>query len=1102
MISEDEYHTWETVPDFAERELGKDFRLSYILAPKETPADFAHVDALATADILLVSCRRRLLPEAQLAQVKKFVASGKPLVGIRTASHAFASRDGKVPADRAAWPDFDATVLGGNYQNHFGNQAKTFAKASAAAGPAQAILRGVPEVEFPTGGSLYKNAPLRSGSMVVMSGRAEGIAEAQPVAWTHTSPAGGRVFYTSLGHPGDFKRAEFRQMLANAVHWAAGRDVPERGVKLEGASAPKVGWQPVKVPGVWEDQLGGQFAAHDGVAWYRCQVHVPAEWKAEELAFALEGIDNAAEVFWNGQLLGGAGRFPPEYRNGIDESPRLAVSAAALKPGAPNVVSIRLYDHDGRGGFKTGAPRLLRKEEAIVLAGDWLFRPGDDPAWAREPGGPAFSGITVTTRQPHETIDGPLEATESAKKFHVAPGLAIELALAEPIVRQPLHLSFDARGRLWVVQSIQYPKPAGLKEVSRDKVWRTVYDRVPPPPPHAAGSPFRGADRISIHEDTDGDGRFDKHSVFLDGMNMATSVAHDDTPGHSGTWVLQPPYLLFYHDENRDDIPDGSPELHLSGFGLEDTHSIANSLRWGPDGWLYGAHGSTVSAAVLVPNTTSQPPTTDQWPQIEAELKKRDGDAVKRMGQFIWRYEPRRRRFEIFAEGGGNAYGLEIDSAGRVYSGHNGGDTRGFHYIQGGYFQKGFEKHGELSNPYAFGYFPAMKHEKVERFTHQFIIYESDTLPAEWRGKLIGVDVLHNNLVASEITPDGSTFKTRDIARPVTSDDHWFRPVMVTDGPDGCLYIADWYDKQVNHYRNQEGQVDHDRGRVWKIRPAAGSALGLPGFAKFEPPSTLRTEIEARWASANRWVRHTALRLATQCFLSFPSPEQRVTLEDLWRWNLTRLYEAPDFDDWGWIASADWKIRTWAVRLMGERPNQSSGAALIRLANREIHPEVRSQLACTARHLPATECLLLASTMTMRDADVTDPHIPLLLWWAIESKCGSDPEKVVKIFEDKALWQAAITKRFLLERVMKRFAMAGKRDDLLRCAHLFELAPDDESRKILLGGFEEACKGRTMTGLPDTLLEQLAKTGGPRGGGAGHASGRLDGDRRSIADDC
>ena len=99
-------------------------------------------------------------------------------------------------------------------------------------------------------------------------------------------------------------------------------------------------------------------------------------------------------------------------------------------------------------------------------------------------------------------------------------------------------MSFDARGRLWVVQSIQYPKPAGLKEVSRDKVWRTVYDRVPPPPPHAAGSPFRGADRISIHEDTDGDGKFDKHSVFLDGLNMATSVAHDDT---AGTGALGPP---------------------------------------------------------------------------------------------------------------------------------------------------------------------------------------------------------------------------------------------------------------------------------------------------------------------------------------------------------------------------------------------------------------------------------------------------------------------------------------------------------------------------------------------------------------------------------
>src|SRR6185369_15749106 len=98
------------------------------------------------------------------------------------------------------------------------------------------------------------------------------------------------------------------------------------------------------------------------------------------------------------------------------------------------------------------------------------------------------------------------------KQFTVANDLKWETVLAEPVVRQPVSLSFDERGRMWVVQYLQYPSPAGLKMVSHDNVWRSVYDKVPPPPPHH----FRGADKITIHEDTDGDGRFDKHTTFID----------------------------------------------------------------------------------------------------------------------------------------------------------------------------------------------------------------------------------------------------------------------------------------------------------------------------------------------------------------------------------------------------------------------------------------------------------------------------------------------------------------------------------------------------------------------------------------------------------
>ena len=240
--------------------------------------------------------------------------------------------------------------------------------------------------------------------------------------------------------------------------------------------------------------------------------------------------------------------------------------------------------------------------------------------------------------------DGSAKPTpaESLAQFQVAPGLRWDLAATEPMVRQPLNIHFDDRGRMWVVQYLQYPFPAGLKVTKYDQYLRAIYDKVPPAPPNH----IKGKDRITILEDTNGDGTFDKAKDFVSDLNIARSVI----TGRGGVWVLNPPYLLFYPDKNRDDIPDGPPEVKLSGFGLEDTHSGANSLAWGPDGWLYGAHGSTCTA---------------------------DIKGVKFLGQAIWRFHPVTGDFEVFAEGGGNTFSVEFDAQGRVFSGSNYGQTRG-----------------------------------------------------------------------------------------------------------------------------------------------------------------------------------------------------------------------------------------------------------------------------------------------------------------------------------------------------------------------------------------------------------------------------------------
>src|SRR5207248_9290377 len=184
------------------------------------------------------------------------------------------------------------------------------------------------------------------------------------------------------------------------------------------------------------------------------------------------------------------------------------------------------------------------------------------------------------------------------KKISLPEVLAVDLVASEPVVRQPLYVTFDERGRMWVVQYRQYPFPAGLKVVSYDQYIRAKFDKVPPPPPRH----FRGADRVTIHEDVKGDGSFSKVKTFVDGLNIATAAL----PGRGGVWVLNPPYLLFYPDRGRTDRAVAKPEVHLSGFGLEDTHAVASSLTWGPDGWLYGAHGSTCTARVKVEITGSK----------------------------------------------------------------------------------------------------------------------------------------------------------------------------------------------------------------------------------------------------------------------------------------------------------------------------------------------------------------------------------------------------------------------------------------------------------------------------------------------------------------
>jgi nicotinamidase-related amidase/type 1 glutamine amidotransferase len=218
VTAEDEYHTERTLPVFALSHLGKTCQVSMVFANEKNRHDLLGLEVVQAADVVLLSVRRRPLPTEQLAILRNYVKAGKPLIGIRTSSHAFAVRDGKVPRGCEQWPEFDADVLGGNYTGHHGEGAKvtiTVARDQTD----HPILKGVKLDELHGCGSLYKVRPLAKSTKALLIGSIEG-KPAEPIAWVNESKAGGRVFYTSLGHIDEFKQAAFNRLLANAVHWA------------------------------------------------------------------------------------------------------------------------------------------------------------------------------------------------------------------------------------------------------------------------------------------------------------------------------------------------------------------------------------------------------------------------------------------------------------------------------------------------------------------------------------------------------------------------------------------------------------------------------------------------------------------------------------------------------------------------------------------------------------------------------------------------------------------------------------------------------------------------------------------------------------------
>lgn len=374
----------------------------------------------------------------------------------------------------------------------------------------------------------------------------------------------------------------------------------------------------------------------------------------------------------------------------------------------------------------------------------------DNKTAAGKYGGPAFKEHVRSTpaRSPEEERKG----------FKLPEGFEITLFASEPQIGKPINIAFDARGRLWVTQSFEYP---------------------------FAASPSKGRDRLTILEDTDNDGRADKFIHFNDTLNIPIGVM----PVNDGAIVYSIPNVYRYTDNDGDGKPDEQTKL-FGPFEYRDTHGMVNNFIIGYDGWVHACHGYT----------------------NRSKIAGADGDTIRMTSGNTFRFRRDGSRVEHTTDGRINPFGLTYDELGCLYS-TDCHTSPLYQLIRGGdYTQWGKEN--------IMGFAPDMKPLENEATALAGIAYYADTkFPEAYRGNFYIGDVVACRVYRNSSAWKGSSPVGKKEEDFLLSEDPWFRPVDVKLGPDGALYIADFYNSIIGHY---EVPLDHPkrdktRGRIWRI---------------------------------------------------------------------------------------------------------------------------------------------------------------------------------------------------------------------------------------------------------------------------------------------
>ncbi|MFC4874202.1 PVC-type heme-binding CxxCH protein [Negadavirga shengliensis] len=451
------------------------------------------------------------------------------------------------------------------------------------------------------------------------------------------------------------------------------------------------------------------------------------------------------------------------------------------------------------------------------------------------------------------------------KMFNVADGFEVTLFAAEPMVMKPIQMNWDEQGRLWVVSSTVYPhlKPGQTPN-----------------------------DKIYVLEDTNGDGKADKSTVFAEGLNTPTGIL----PGDGGVYVANSTEILHLRDTDGDGKADQRRQI-LTGFGVGDTHHLIHTFRWGPDGLMYFNQSIYIYSHVETPG------------------------GIRRLeGGGVWQLQPKTLELEVYAKGLINPWGLQFDRWGQSFL-TDGAGNEGINYaFPGATFMTapGAERILRGLNP------GQPKHSGLD-------IVSGRHMPDSWSGSLITNDFRANRINRFVLEEQGSGFVSKQVEDLLWTDHIAFRPVDITMGPDGAIYVADWYNPIIQH-----GEVDfHDprrdqqHGRIWRIAAKNAERIKIPNLAG----ATVRELLDALKLPED-WTRLQAKQL-----LKNQSRDQVIPQLQQWINSLDKndieyehhLLEAL------WVYQSLDKVEEGLLNRLLSARNPKARAAGVRVLNRWIH---------------------------------------------------------------------------------------------------------------------------------------------------------------------